>query len=126
MNEVNTEVPEAVASRRILVVDDQEFIREILAFYLEEDRHHVELASSATEALSKFTSNRFDLVITDQDMPEMKGSQLVGEIKRRAPGQRVIVITGYGADAEIAESMGADAVLGKPISQEALRKAIAG
>jgi CheY-like chemotaxis protein len=98
--------------------------RDIIAQYLEQDWHQVETASDGIEALRKFESGRFDVVITDQAMPETSGDQLVAAIKQRAPGQRVMMLTGFGAKESAAGTIEADVVLGKPITREALRRGI--
>ncbi|HEX8310036.1 MAG TPA: response regulator, partial [Chthoniobacteraceae bacterium] len=58
---------------KILVVDDQEFIREILVLFLAEDCHIAEAVASGTEALERIRHEAFDLLITDQAMPDMTG-----------------------------------------------------
>jgi CheY-like chemotaxis protein len=118
--------PEGVTELlRVLVVDDQAFLREILRQYLTQDWHEVETASSGAEALAKFDAGEFDLVITDQAMPEQSGNQLVAAIKERAPHQRVMMLTGFGAGDEVRQETGADAILSKRVSREALRRGIA-
>ena len=119
-------LPEGVSQLlRVLVVDDQAFLREIIRQYLSQDWHEVETAASGPEALEKFEAGEFDLVITDQAMPEQPGNQLVAVIKERAPHQRVIMLTGFGAGDDVREVTGADAILAKPVSREALRRGIA-
>ena len=74
-----------------------------------------------------FAKGKFDLVITDFAMPNMKGDELAATIKARAPGQPVVMITAY---AEMLQSSGnplpgVDFVISKPFLLENLREAIA-
>jgi signal transduction histidine kinase len=111
---------------RVLVVDDQPAIREIVSAYLAEDQHIVETAADAREAMEKFRVDRFDLVITDRAMSEVNGDELAASIKEVQPREPVIMLTGF-ADL-INESGGrpknVDLVLTKPARLDDLRKAI--
>lgn len=111
---------------RILVVDDQEIICELIAEYLKGDGHHAVTAVEGTEALAVFGREGFDLVITDHSMPGMNGLQLAKAMKDLAPETRVILLTGFGD-----EMMGRgerppeiDLVLGKPVSAADLRAGV--
>ena len=111
---------------KVLVVDDQPFICEIITQHLEQDCHVAEAASAAGTALDRLSAGYFDLLITDQAMPDMSGGQLAAAAKEISPATRVIMLTGFGADER--PDHGADAidlVVGKPITQGALRRAIA-
>lgn len=63
---------------RILAVDEDEMVRETLRRVVEDHGHHVEEASNANDALYMLQGARFDLVITDYDMPGMRGDRLAG------------------------------------------------
>ena len=111
---------------RILVVDDQEIICELIGEYLKGDGHHVVTAVEGTEALAVFEREGFDLVITDHSMPGMNGLQLAKAMKDTTPEVRVILLTGFGD-----EMMGRgerppeiDLVLGKPVSSADLRDGV--
>ena len=113
--------------RRILVVDDEPFVCDAVKMMLNFDGHVVETANSAQEALAIFEKGKFDLVITDYAMPNMKGDELAAAIKARAPKQPVVMITAY---AEMLQSSGnplkgVDFVISKPFLLENLREAIA-
>ena len=125
----STDVTPSVAGEpeppmRILVVDDQEILRDILAHYLEQDFHTVETAPSGEAALERFATSQFDLVITDQAMSGMNGDQLAAAIKARSPDTRVILLTGFGVVESPALSDAVDLVVGKPISLASLRMAL--
>jgi len=111
---------------RVLVVDDQEIINELLAEHLKSDGHVTACAQNGQEALELFRTESFDLVITDQSMPGMNGVQLAGAIKECSPKTRVILLTGFGEEMMAAGGCpaGVDLVVGKPVSHENLRNAI--
>jgi len=111
---------------RVLVVDDQEVICELIAEYLHEDGHTTACAFRGDDALTTFRSQPFDLIITDQSMPGMNGAQLAVAAKRFAPQVPVILLTGFGDEMLALGDYPAevDLVLGKPIGQADLRRAL--
>ena len=112
---------------RILVVDDQPILCELLCEHLRSDFHIVETAHFGSEALEKFRAAQFDLVISDHVMAEMTGEQLAINIKATHPKTPVILLTGYGGDSAGGKQYAGavDLVLGKPLSRAALRQALA-
>jgi two-component system response regulator PilR (NtrC family) len=84
-------------SERILVVDDEQIIRESLSFVLRKEGFKVEEAANGKEALERQEKNPFDIVITDIEMPEMRGMELLEQITRRTPQTFVIIITAFGS-----------------------------
>jgi len=123
---VTPEISRLDRTLRILVVDDQEVICELLAEYLHEDGHTTGCAFRGDEALELFRKQHFDLVLTDQSMPGLNGEQLAAAIKRLAPDVPVILLTGFGDEmlALGGHSAEVDLILGKPLSQADLRQAI--
>jgi signal transduction histidine kinase/ActR/RegA family two-component response regulator len=115
--------PEVTSPLRILIADDQPLLCEILAEYLKNDCHTVIAANDGREALEKFKHDQFDLVITDQAMPEMSGKQLARAIKKRSPSTPVILLTGFG-EAGGDSTHVIDQVLSKPVSLIDLRHAV--
>jgi signal transduction histidine kinase len=111
---------------RILVVDDQEIICELLSEYLKSDGHETVMAGNGKEALDVFRGGAFDLVITDQSMPQMNGVQLGEAIEEFSPQTPTILLTGFGEEMQEAGTMprGIDLVVSKPVSIADLRKAI--
>src|ERR1700722_1548408 len=79
---------------RLLVVDDEPVLREVLSLFFQAEGHEVETAANGFLALEQFGKGRWDAVITDRAMPEMPGDELAVEIKKRSPGTPVIMITG--------------------------------
>ena len=91
-------IPPRIApkTRRILVVDDEKEVREILAEALQDFGYGVVTAASGEEALPVLNNGRIiDLVITDVRMPGMSGPELADEIRQRWPGVKVVLISGY-------------------------------
>ena len=111
---------------RILVVEDDQLARMSVVAQLQSQGHEVDTATNGVEGLDKFTSARFDLVITDRAMPEMGGDQLAAAIERSSPHTPVIMLTGFGdlMDARGERPEGVDAVIGKPVSLDALGEAL--
>ncbi len=88
------------------------------------DGHDVETAGNGKEALAKLEQGQFDLVVTDFEMPGMKGDQLAATIKARNPKQPVIMITAFKET--LPENLpGVDYMIGKPFLLENLREAMA-
>ena len=112
--------------RRILVVDDQPIILELLQQQLQEDGHEIETANDGHEALEKLGSARYDLLLTDQSMPGMTGEELAQAAREKHPQLAVVLLTGFGGgDMDMDHEMpGVDIVLGKPATQVDLRRAI--
>ena len=119
--------PAAGASLRILVVEDEPLVREVLGVYLAEDNHRVTTAENGRDGLEKFRAGEFDLVMTDRSMPEMNGDALASEIKKLRPAQPVLLLTGFGdIMAGTGEKpSGVDLVVSKPFTLTTLRSAIA-
>jgi CheY-like chemotaxis protein len=117
-------IPEK-SGRRILVVDDDEMVSNTLRKVLALDGHAAELVSGASEALAALEQSRFDLVITDYEMPVMKGDQLAAEIKARIPTQPIVILTAYREKLKASgRPVQADLILGKPFDLWEFRKAI--
>jgi signal transduction histidine kinase len=113
-------------SLRVLIVDDQEVICELIGEQLAGDGHTCATAVRGDEALGLFRADAFDLIITDQSMPGMNGTRLAESIKLLAPDTPIILLTGFGDEMQAAQNRppGIDLVLGKPVSHADLRQAI--
>ena len=103
-------------SLRILVVDDEEPVRETLAEMLVAVNHRVELAGSGLEAVEKMRTGDFELVFTDLAMPEMDGWETARLIRKDWPNVRIVLVTGYGPTTAppSGEEDLVDAIIGKP------------
>jgi len=82
---------------KILIVDDEELIRESLSFFLTKEGYKVSDAANGRIALDLVREESFDLVLTDLEMPEMKGIELLENIGRTTPETLVVIITAYGS-----------------------------
>lgn len=84
----------------VLVVDDEEVVRDTLAEMLADLDHKVVTAACGRDAVEKLAHDNFDLVFTDLAMPDMDGWETAREIRRQRPGLPVVLVTGYGATAQ--------------------------
>ncbi len=102
----------------ILVVDDEELVRNLVVTVLSKLGHSCVTASDGVEALNKLRENNFDAVITDIEMPNMDGIILTREISKHHPSIPVMVMTTYDEEEAIgnAISVGAREFIKKPFS----------
>ena len=118
----------AVEQRRILVVDDESSIQQLLTGVLEMDGHTVQLASNGRDALALVQQQQFDLIITDMKMPVMGGADLYAGLRDagNALANRVIFITGDTVAPDTRRFLqGVDnAVLAKPFRLRDVREAV--
>ncbi len=84
-------------SERILIADDEELIRESLSFVLRKEGYEVDEAENGKQAFDKITRSPYDIVITDIEMPEMRGTELLEKITQRSPQTFVIIVTAYAS-----------------------------
>ena len=111
---------------QILVVDDEPTVCKAIQMMLKYYGHEVQTASDGATALAKYEAGKFDLVITDYLMPEMKGDELVIQMKQRRPDQRIIMVTAFAEDflTHGKPTGGVNLVLNKPFSLQDLHAAI--
>jgi two-component system response regulator PilR (NtrC family) len=83
--------------RKILVVDDEQIIRESLSYVLSKEEYQVDEAENGKAAYEKLLETTYDLVITDLEMPEMKGTELLDKIRNLSVQTATIVVTAYGS-----------------------------
>lgn len=113
-------------AERILLVDDEQGIRNVLGIALHDLGYEVHAAENAEAALERFDELRPGIVLTDVKMPGMGGVELLQAVKTRSPDTEVIMITGHG-DLDLAiKSLQFDACdfVTKPINTDALRIAL--
>jgi signal transduction histidine kinase/ActR/RegA family two-component response regulator len=113
-------VSRADGSLRILVVDDEDYVRELLADILEREGCEVVLAGEGREALTLFDAQGFDAVFTDVGLPGMSGWELARAVRERDGQLALAVITGWGdtVTAEEQSAAQADWVVPKPFTVE--------
>ena len=111
-----------MASKAILVVDDEESHRMMLRAHLEEDGFEVVEASDGHEAVQRVENRFFDLVLIDIRMPKMDGREALRQIKHFNPSIPVIMMTAYGSIDSAVETLksGAEDYLTKPLDMDEL------
>jgi two-component system sensor histidine kinase EvgS len=107
-----------------LVVDDNPDILHLVSSILKLFGHGADEANDGREAVRQFQNNRYDVVITDAEMPYVDGSELCKFLKSQSPGIYIIGISGSSSALEGLKDAGADICLSKPFSMHALEEAI--
>ena len=112
--------------KNILVVDDEENIREIISEFLQTLGYNVVEASNGEDAIVACSKTKFDLVISDIRMPKMNGLKLLKSLKAYMPDLPIVLMTGYQPSKAQEESLTtkADGYLLKPFSLSSLRQVI--
>ncbi|MFH1567250.1 MAG: response regulator, partial [Gemmatimonadota bacterium] len=106
----------------ILVVDDEEAVRRTTARMLEHFGYRVLEAADGEAALALVAQQAPDLVLLDLSMPGMPGPDVQRELRRVAPGVRVVLFTGYAAEGQ--DAAGADGVIQKPFTAPEMARAV--
>lgn len=110
-------------NNKILVVDDEEDIRSLVARILNEQRgYEVLQAQTASEVIEMISVHDVSVILADMRMPEMNGLELLGRIKDKWPDKTVIIMTAYGSIENAVEAMkrGAYDYLTKPFQHDDL------
>lgn len=113
----------------ILIIDDDDVFRDVLASALEQSGHHVRQATNGVEGLQMFHATPAELVITDIVMPEKEGLDTIRDLRRDFPKARIIAMSGGLAHdpklyLHMAEKFGATAVLAKPFHLADLKQVV--
>ncbi len=113
--------------RKILVVDDEESIREFFEIMLKREGYQVLSASNGKEGLEQLKKHQVDLIISDIQMPEMSGMELLAQVKEQDPEMPVVMITAFGSTDTAVEAMklGASDYLQKPFKLDEVKLIIA-
>lgn len=108
---------------RILIVDDEESLRDFLSIMLHREGYHVDTAVDGAQAAAHLRDHAYDLVISDMKMPRMSGLELLRHIKERSPETVVLMITAFSTTEEAIEAMkqGAYDYITKPFKNEEIR-----
>ncbi len=114
---------------RILVIDDDLQVSEMLQITLESAGYEVQVASDGAIGFEMFRKNPADLIITDLIMPEKEGIETISDIMKEFPDAKIIAISGGGRGAadvylEMARIIGAQYVFEKPVPSDELLAAI--
>jgi DNA-binding NtrC family response regulator len=107
---------------RILVVDDDESIRNAVKAILEDEGYIVDLAATGMEAIKRTEETAYNVALLDIRLPDMEGVELLKLMKDAVPRTRKIMVTGYRSmqNAVVALNKNADAYLIKPVDIEKL------
>ncbi len=114
---------------RIMVVDDEQVVREVLRLMLERDSHQVVEAENGKVALEQNRLEQADVIVADIFMPEMDGLQLIALLREESPQTRVVAISGSVYERrrrflEIAGRMQSVTTLAKPFTAKEVRAAV--
>ena len=111
---------------RVLVVDDERAVRDVLTALLNAAGHESAAAANGREALEMLERKQFDVILLDLVMPEQEGLETIQRLRKRADCPYIVAMSGaFGGEyLRIARSLGADHMLQKPISREALLAAV--
>jgi CheY-like chemotaxis protein len=115
-------------SKKILVIDDEEAIREVMKMGLVKLGYHPEFAENGKEALEILAREEFPLILMDIKLPGIDGIELCIRIKQRNPETVIYAFSGVITEDEFyeLEEMGFDGLLCKPVSFKVLKHAIEG
>ncbi len=105
---------------RVLVIDDEEGIREGLRALLQSEGLHVETAGNAEDGVRRVEGKSFDIVFLDLNLPGADGLSMLSRLRHGVPPADIVVLTGYGTVANTVESMrkGATDVIEKPFTHD--------
>jgi len=108
---------------RILVVDDEESIREVLSIMLHREGYGVDAVADGAQALARLAEQSYDLIISDVKMPRVTGFELLAHVRETMPDTVVIMITAFSSTEEAVEAMkkGAYDYITKPFKNEEIR-----
>jgi DNA-binding NtrC family response regulator len=111
---------------KILVIDDDESIRKVLASILQDKGYVADTAKDGEEAINKTKKNFYNLALIDIRLPDMEGIELLHKLKDSTPKMIKIILTGYPSldNAIDAVNKGADGYLIKPINMSVLNEKI--
>jgi DNA-binding NtrC family response regulator len=111
--------------KRLLIVDDEENMRELLKDFFEDEGFKVQVAGDGMQALDKMDKS-VNIVISDNRMPVMEGMELLDRLKAEYPETQVIIITAYSTPKLAVEAYkrGAAAYITKPFNPDELLKKV--
>lgn len=114
---------------KILLVEDDDLVRDMLIQVLQRSGHQVESATNGEEATENLKTIKPDIMITDLIMPKKSGITLISEVKNKHPNMEIISISGGGrldptGYLDLSESLGATVSFEKPVDKSALLMAI--
>jgi two-component system response regulator PilR (NtrC family) len=104
----------------ILVVDDESVMRDMLADILSQEGCEVQLAASASEALTALEKDNFDILLSDAKLPKQSGFELMKIVKEKDPDMGVVIMTAYSDAFTMKDAilLGADEYITKPFKMQ--------
>lgn len=115
---------------RILIVDDEASVREVLSEMLASEGYETEQARDGDDALARIHARDFDLVVLDIMMPKVNGLEVIEGIKRSKPGLKIVVLSAIGKYDEkffdVVLGNAVDARIEKPVQMGRLLDLVAG
>ena len=111
---------------KVLIVDDEPFIRQILSRIVAREGYLVSEAVDGQDAIEKLAEQKQDFVISDIKMPRMDGLQLLAIIKEKYPDIRVLLVTAFGSEYSFRDILdaGADHYIAKPFKNFDIAKTL--
>jgi len=110
----------------VLLVEDELSLAKGLAMVMREEGYDVDLADTGRDAIQKFGSNGFDLLVADLRLPDINGMEVIQHVRQKRPKTKVVIITGYPSvsSAVQAVKMGASDYLRKPFTDDEFMAAV--
>ncbi|MCU0285407.1 MAG: response regulator [Acidobacteria bacterium] len=113
--------------KKILVIDDEEFIRDLVKEFLATEDHYCDAAKDPEQGLNLISGEHYDVILLDRNLGKNKAENIISQIHTIAPGVPVVILTG---DSECQEGflnkIGASGVVFKPFQMSDLIEGIAG
>lgn len=111
---------------RILAVDDEPVISESIACLLQAPHRKIAVAANGQDALTMVAKQKFDVVITDHQMPQAGGLDLIRKLRQRKYTGKIVVLSGHLSPQNVGvyEELDVDEVIGKPIKAEDLNQIV--
>ncbi|MEJ2727741.1 MAG: response regulator [Deltaproteobacteria bacterium] len=111
---------------KILLVDDDEWIRDSLRIFFEAEGCHIVALETAEEAMKELTCQDYDIIITDYRLPGMDGVEFFKQIKNSHPDSIKILITAYKSDVVVSEAKkaGVQHLIAKPFTSETIEASL--
>ena len=106
-----------MSSHRVLLIDDDENIRESFAMLLEADGYEVDSAGTGEEGIAKSHERFYNMAIVDYRLPDIMGTEVLGRLRETRPKMRKIMVTGFPSMSNAVEAVNrrADAFFIKPV-----------
>jgi CheY-like chemotaxis protein len=107
--------------KRILLVDDQKEIRDLLSTFFLLNGYEVESAEDGEAAMGLIEQKQYDLVVADFLMPKMDGLRLIRRLKLQNPSLSILIMSGSGVGEAFFREAGADAFITKPLDLSSIK-----